>query len=267
MQQYLDILNKIIAEGHEHVARTKSNRISIFGEQVKYKLTNNEIPLVTTRKIYTKALIRELLWFISGNFNTKYLQEANSNIWKQWDVKREHVVKFVEDKIRIDSDEDKEIIINELCNQYLDSIGPMYGAMWRNAPVSNLHIKSPLVPLEDIPKDKLENYTKEYEEQIFFNPELKEKTNLEHYASLSYLSTVDQLNNLIINLKQRPYSSRHVVTAWVPEFIPFETLSPQENVLLGKGALAPCHAIFQCFVKPPKEENGKPRLSLLMYQR
>lgn len=267
MKQYLDVLKQIIDEGHEHVARTQSNRISIFGIQCKYKLENNELPLVTTRKIYTKALIRELLWFIAGDTDTSYLEEAKANIWKQWDVREEHIEAFVDKINESDVPEDRELLVNALKERYYKQIGPMYGAMWRNAPNTQVHTKSPLVDLEDIPSDKLAYYKEQYEGTVAFKPELKDQISFETYASLSYRSTIDQLNELIINLKKRPYSSRHVVTAWVPEFIPYETVSPQENVLLGKGALAPCHAIFQCFVKPPKEENGKLRLSLMMYQR
>ena len=78
---------------------------------------------------------------------------------------------------------------------------------------------------------------------------------------------IDQIQQLIINLKRNPHSSRHVVSCWMPELLPDERLTPEENVLIGRMALAPCHVMFQCYVKDPKEEGGKMRLSLKLSQR
>lgn len=71
----------------------------------------------------------------------------------------------------------------------------------------------------------------------------------------------DQLARLLKNLKERPYHSRHCVTAWIPSLLPLDELTPKQNVLAGRGALAPCHCFFQCFVSPPVDD-GKMRLSL-----
>ena len=72
----------------------------------------------------------------------------------------------------------------------------------------------------------------------------------------------DQIAALIEGLRTNPYGSRHTVTAQIPSLLPLPGYSPQENVLLGRGALAPCHCFFQCFVSPPTEPDEPKRLSL-----
>lgn len=75
---------------------------------------------------------------------------------------------------------------------------------------------------------------------------------------------VDQFSELIKNLKDYPYSSRHIVSAWIPSLIGYENVTPQQNVTRGYGALAPCHCMFQCFVT---EQEGSQHLSLCLYLR
>lgn len=264
MKQYIENFRKIYEHGTDRTDRTGVGRRSIFGVDMRFDL-NDGFPLVTTRFIPSRVVVQETLFFIAGMTNVQYLIDNKANIWKPWAVKESDIDAFVQ-KHGKDDQALKDILKTDLMERHLNSIGPMYGAMWRNAPQDKVHTLWPVVDLSDIPSDKLRVYKREYDELKFLHGDQMDMT-FEHFAQQSYRHTVDQLNDLVINLKKRPFSSRHVVTAWVPAFIPFEELSPQENVLLERGALAPCHMSFQCFVSPPKVEGGKLRLSLKMEQR
>jgi thymidylate synthase len=193
--RYLELLSKIRDEGYSHSDRTGAGRRSLIGETLRFKMSDG-FPLITTRKINTKAMIHELLWFISGSMDNRKLNEHGVHIWDQWSIR----------EIDRDSFED-----NEEFNLYNGSIGRIYGPSWRKAP-----------------------------------------------------GGIDQLDNLIKGLTKNPFSSRHVISAWIPQWIPNEDFSFIDNIKLGKGALAPCHVLQQYFVK---EVDGKLHLSLLMYQR
>lgn len=265
MKQYLDTLKSIYENGTDRIDRTGTGRRAVFGQQMRFDVSDGTLPVVTTRKIFTRGMIEETLWFLTGSLSVKELQEKGVKIWDLWEVKEEDIEKYVAKH----ASDDVELAdqVREFYKNLIGSVGPMYGAMWRNAPQNMVHIHWPKINLEDIPKEKLQRYTEEFEEHKFLSGNPETIGDFETYASNRYYETVDQINNLVINLRDRPFSSRHVVVAWVPTVIPFETVSPQENVLLGKGALSACHAMFQCFVHEPKEEGGKKRLSLMMTQR
>ncbi|RUL60194.1 thymidylate synthase [Prevotella koreensis] len=166
MKQYLDILNRILTEGVKKEDRTGTGTLSLFGTQARYDLRDG-FPLLTTKKLHLKSIIHELLWFLKGDTNVKYLQENSVRIWNEW------------------ADENGEL-------------GPVYGHQWRSWP---------------------------------------------DYQG----GTIDQIKNVLEQIKNSPDSRRMIVSAW--------------NVAeVEKMALPPCHTMFQFYV-------AEGRLSLQLYQR
>ena len=165
-QQYLDLLAEVLEGGARKTDRTGTGTLSVFGRQLRFGL-DPAFPLLTTKKLHLKSIIYELLWFLRGDTNVKWLQEHGVSIWDEW------------------ADEH-------------GNLGPVYGYQWRH----------------------------------WRTPEGRE---------------IDQIAALIRNLRERPDSRRHVVSAWNPADV-------------DRMALPPCHALFQFYVA-----GG--RLSCQMYQR
>lgn len=166
MQQYLNLLKYVNDYGIKKLDRTGTGTLSVFGYQMRFDLSRN-FPLLTTKKIHLKSVIYELLWFLSGHTNIKFLKDNGVSIWDEW------------------ADQDGEL-------------GPVYGHQWRSWPT----------------------------------PEGK---------------TIDQISNLINQIKNNPDSRRLIVSAW--------------NVgEIEKMKLPPCHAFFQFYV-------AEGRLSCQLYQR
>jgi thymidylate synthase len=179
MKQYLNLLKQILETGVERGDRTGTGTKSIFGAQLRFDLSEG-FPLVTTRKVFFKGVIHELLWFLAGQTNIEYLRNNNVHIWDAW----------------ADAN---------------GNLGPIYGAQWRS----------------------------------WRTPDGR---------------TIDQISQVIEQIKNNPNSRRHIVTAWNPAVLPDESISPRENVDNGRAALASCHTLFQFYVADNK-------LSCLLYQR
>ncbi|NLZ76296.1 MAG: thymidylate synthase [Erysipelotrichia bacterium] len=192
MKQYLDMCKFVLENGEERSDRTGTGTISIFGYQTRYNLEEG-FPLLTTKKVFFKGILYELLWFITGSTNIQPLVKNNVKIWNDWpydkfkksqDFNGETMEEFIE---RIKNDDEFASVWGEL--------GPVYGKQWRD----------------------------------FFG--------------------VDQLKNLIDQIKNNPFSRRHLLVAFNPAQV--------EDM-----ALPPCHAFFQFYVSA---DNKK--LSLQLYQR
>lgn len=190
MKQYLDLLQHILDKGIYKGDRTGTGTYSTFGYQMRFNLQDG-FPLVTTKKVYLKGIIHELLWFLKGDTNIKYLVDNNVNIWNEWpfeifkkskDYQGETLAEFVE-KIKTD---------NQFASIY-GELGPVYGHQWRN-----------------------------------FNG-------------------VDQIAELISQIKTNPNSRRLIISAWNPAEV---------NAM----ALPPCHCFIQFYVV-----NNQ--LSCQLYQR
>ncbi len=179
MQNYLNLLQDILDRGSRKSDRTGTGTISLFGYQMRFDLSQG-FPAVTTKKLHLKSIVHELLWFLSGDTNTSYLNDNGVTIWDEWAT-----------------DEGE--------------LGPVYGSQWRN----------------------------------WITPDGRH---------------IDQVTQLLGDLKTRPNSRRHIVSAWNPAVLPDESRSPRENVAAGLQALPPCHTMFQFHVA-----DG--RLSCQMYQR
>lgn len=166
MRQYLNLMQHILDNGTAKGDRTGTGTVSCFGYQMRFDLSEG-FPMVTTKKLHLKSIVYELLWFLKGDTNVKYLQDNKVRIWNEW------------------ADENGDL-------------GPVYGKQWVSWEGANG-------------------------------------------------KTVNQIKNVVEQIKQNPNSRRHIVSAW--------------NVAdVGDMALCPCHALFQFYVA-----DGK--LSCQLYQR
>ncbi|AZZ35835.1 thymidylate synthase [Bdellovibrio sp. qaytius] len=166
MKQYHDLLRHVLSEGTVKSDRTGTGTISVFGYQMRFDLQKG-FPLLTTKKLHTRSIFHELLWFLKGETNIRYLKENKVSIWDEW------------------ADEEGEL-------------GPVYGKQWRSWEAADG-------------------------------------------------TTIDQISNVIEEIKKNPDSRRLLVVAFNPSDI-------------NKMALPPCHAFFQFYVA-----DGK--LSCQLYQR
>jgi thymidylate synthase len=171
MQSYLDLVRRILDEGVEKSDRTGTGTLSVFGHQLRFDLSAG-FPLVTTKRVHTRSVFAELLWFLRGDTNVKWLQDRGVTIWDEW------------------ADENGDL-------------GPVYGYQWRSWPT----------------------------------PDGRH---------------VDQVAQVVEQIRRDPDSRRHIVSAWNVADIP-------------QMALAPCHALFQFYVAP--SDTGPGRLSCQLYQR
>ena len=129
MKQYLDLIRTVLEKGSKKEDRTGTGTISYFGYQMRFDLSEG-FPLLTTKKVHLKSIIHELLWFVRGETNIKYLVDNDVSIWNDWPYKKyaesdefqgEDIKQFAE-KIKTDND----------FAQKWGNLGPVYGKQWRN---------------------------------------------------------------------------------------------------------------------------------------
>ena len=230
--QYLDLLQDVLDNGVEKKDRTGTGTISVFGRQIRHKMSEG-FPLLTTKKMAFKTMVTELLWFLRNDTNIKYLIDNGCNIWngdayKNWKTKYKEVYDGLNDWQK---EQWKELTEEEFINaiktddefaKKWGELGPIYGKQWRSWETRKLMSRNDVVgEPQCLPK--------------YF--ETKEP--------------VDQIQNLINDLKTNPDSRRLMVNAW--------------NVgELDKMVLPPCHFSWQCY---SYEKEGKRYLSLAWNQR
>jgi len=223
--QYQDLLQHILDNGVEKKDRTGTGTLSVFGYQIRHNMKDG-FPLLTTKKMAWKTMVTELLWFLRGDTNIKYLVDNNCHIW-DGDAYKAYQRGFKE-KHYLKPTSTKEEFINKIKTddefaKKWGELGPIYGKQWRKWNCLN---------------------------EGFVN--LKEGEEIEVDLNCINIShQVDQIANLISELKTNPDSRRLMVNAW--------------NVgELDQMVLPPCHFSFQCY---SHEENGKRYLSLAWNQR
>ena len=197
MQQYLDLLRRVRTQGVRKSDRTGVGTLSVFGHQMRFDLREG-FPLVTTKKVHTKSIIHELLWFLMGETNIAYLKAHNVTIWNEW----------AEDDGWADN-----------CG---GDLGPVYGEQWRSWPSASTRdlklLKTDLgIIAADINKSEIGN------------PEigqLRKRVEEANRVMEAATQTVDQISNAVAMLKTNPESRRIIVTAWNPADIPDMALAP-----------------------------------------
>jgi thymidylate synthase len=167
MKQYLDLLQDILDNGVQKGDRTGTGTVSVFGRQYRHDLSQG-FPLLTTKKLHLKSIINELIWFLSGDTNTRWLNENGVKIWDEWATEE-------------------------------GELGPVYGAQWTAWPTRDG-------------------------------------------------GSINQIDYVVDCLRNNPDSRRILFHAWNVEYLPDESISPQDNVRAGRMALPPCHLLYQFFV-------------------
>lgn len=167
MKMYHDLLADVLENGVEKGDRTGTGTLSVFGRQFRHNLEDG-FPLLTTKKLHFKSIINEMIWFLNGDTNTKWLKEHGVSIWDEW------------------ATEDGDL-------------GPIYGKQWTAWPTQDG-------------------------------------------------KTINQIDYVVNTLKTNPNSRRILFHGWNVEYLPDESVSPQENARNGKMALPPCHLLYQFYV-------------------
>lgn len=290
MKQYLDTMRFVLDNGTMRGDRTGKGRHGVFSPADEVYDLSEGFPLVTCREVKTKAVIDELLWFISGS--TKSADLKYKFFWDRWTATEASAVDYLRSISPASTEHlsDEEVLQSapQEVLERIGTIGNLYGVSWRHAPapVGKLHpTRAPRhyprklveahIPVSSV-ADSVEVATNDesaplftYESFIEFleteqpvnSP--SEELRLSCLGTLhdAYWSEYDQLNELIVKIKTTPNSSRLRVTAYVTDFMAFEEFSPQQNVMDGRAALTACHTFFQCFVNPGKD-GGKAKLDL-----
>jgi len=130
-EQYLDLMRRVWDKGDARVDRTGVGTRSLFGEQLRFDLSDGRIPLLTTKRVYWKAAARELLWFLSGESNIRPLVAQNVHIWTDWPL--DHYRRVTDEAIDRDAFEARILADDDFAARWGD-LGPVYGVQWRKWP-------------------------------------------------------------------------------------------------------------------------------------
>lgn len=225
MKQYLDLMKHILENGTPSDDRTGTGTLSVFGYQMRFNLAEG-FPLVTTKKCHLRSIIHELLWFIAGDTQNKHLNDVGVTIWDEWALKEDDVSEL-------------PLLPHHRAAMWVEKTGiSQDDAIRRLNELGDLENGMKFLDDEGIPR----TYPKVNINKGDIGP-------MYGYQWRSWPTSdggeIDQLQLIIDNIKNHPNSRRLVVSAWNPEFVPDEGSSPQDNIIGGKGALAPCHALFQ----------------------
>lgn len=207
-KQYLGLLDDILTNGTQKGDRTGTGTISVFGRMYRHDLSEG-FPLLTTKKLHIKSILHELIWFLKGNTNIKYLKENGVSIWDEWATSE-------------------------------GELGPVYGSQWRNWPAPEL------INLDSPNADARTNAvaSQGYERLGI----LENVSDVGKVRTAIYYKELDQVQMLIDGLRKNPNSRRHIINAWNVAYLPDETKKPQQNALAGRMALPPCHVMYQFYV-------------------
>lgn len=126
--QYLDLLQRVLEKGDERKDRTGIGTLSLFGELVRFDLSGGEVPIITTKRVYWKTAVKEMLWFLTGGTNIRALLQQNVRIWSDWPLA--HYRKATNTDISQADFEDR-ILADEQFAQQWGELGPVYGKQWR----------------------------------------------------------------------------------------------------------------------------------------
>lgn len=273
MDEYINIIKDIIKN---RGVRSSPNRYRTFGKEIQFDVKNGIIPVFVTSifvapRVDIDKILDELLWNIKGSGKIQDLPEHSRLDMEQIAVNEASIDQFI--KKTVGDIEDKSVlseIKSSLMNDYLGSIGPIYGRIWRDNPLSMTTSLLPLNDLDilDIPSDKRKLYSEEYDELVFFNKlnhfsleslngeKVDKLPNRDTYIKTRYLSSYDQLGEIVRNIKHDPYSDSHVLSVWIPQNLPLvKNFSAQENVLIGRGSLIPVYISIQFYVEKATD-NG-----------
>ena len=274
MKQYLETMKSVKEGAKLYGDRTGKGRHRVFGGIETYDLKEG-LPLVTTRQIFTKNMCKELVGFIRGGTSTKELTEA---FWGKWAVKQENIDQIVQEELdRInaqfaDNPPAKEDLdahraqLEKMLKPALGSVGPIYGALWRNFPRVGQLPQHWVKSIDDVPSDILAKLKDQFMVQVAMsNGQMQNtKEDWERFALGTYVGQgIDQLAMVVKQLKDNPYSSRHRITAHHPGLVGPETQSPETNVIQGYAALAACHTYFQFMVTD--DDQGNKELNCMLY--
>ena len=268
MISYLKTMQRVLDEGQFRPDRTGVGRLSIFGASETYDLANNTVPMVTTRHIYRKPFLTELFGMIGGHSK---VEKLGKGFWGRWSPDKEFLKKLILDELEANGEKEK-LSPEQLANfekiadvhPVLGTIGPMYGALWRQWPIVNgICDFSWVTSMDDIASDRRAQLSQDFDRALMLsNGNLKNTEEARNqFVGDAYVRSLDQLNKVFLSLKRNPFSSHHRVTAFNPALIGPHA-DPRENVLEGYGALSPCHPLFQFYVR---EENGHRTLDCMFY--